>query len=537
MQVINRILRISGAEADLCDEAGRLAPELAIKIGVCVLLRFDLRSDRFDDNDKLTFYPVAELAAARSFYFCLDGDWDHQTQPPLLRLSGCRVFQDSDGRTIFEAELPDTATVALLEEIAVAGKIAVTAEFGGFVSTAAEAVFSWSVNLTLLNRVYLGGSTESQSSDPEYLNAAEVRALIAAQLGQQLSVGTVAAGSTASASITGTAPAQVLNLVLPKGASGDNGASAYELAQSLGYKGTLPEWIASLKGAPGADGKGLEYDASGTVAERSLYDGEEAGFRYAATQVDSTAKTTTLYFYTKLSATSGDWSNPLVITLFATESTSVAAREALAFAPPSGGANYFEISLASCPNAMVAQVTVTTSEGELTLPYYSDFGILRILRNNNLARIYFGAHVPAYTAGKIYLSQLVSAAAGTVEVSPGSDDPIYFGYVTDDSLTSASEVSATHLEQTTVHSSSATTLGKTSCGTVPAGSFVIVLVPTANPGTATKDDGFGGKVAFSLNNGAAGTGANGADVTIGGKSYKVYGEFKLNAAEVFIYVD
>jgi hypothetical protein len=38
-----------------------------------------------------------------------------------------------------------------------------------------------------------------------------------------LSVGTVTSGATASATITGTSPSQVLNLVLPKGDKGDKG--------------------------------------------------------------------------------------------------------------------------------------------------------------------------------------------------------------------------------------------------------------------------------------------------------------------------
>lgn len=43
--------------------------------------------------------------------------------------------------------------------------------------------------------------------------------------GNVLSIGSVVSGSTASASITGTSPAQTLNLVLPKGDKGDTGAA------------------------------------------------------------------------------------------------------------------------------------------------------------------------------------------------------------------------------------------------------------------------------------------------------------------------
>lgn len=62
-----------------------------------------------------------------------------------------------------------------------------------------------------------------------------------------LSVGTVTSGAAASATITGTSPSQVLNLVLPKGDKGDkgdtgqpgaDGASAYQVWVNNGNAGT-----------------------------------------------------------------------------------------------------------------------------------------------------------------------------------------------------------------------------------------------------------------------------------------------------------
>lgn len=59
-----------------------------------------------------------------------------------------------------------------------------------------------------------------------------------------LSVGTVTSGAAASATITGTSPSQVLNLVLPKGDKGDTGqtgaagASAYQVWVNNGNAGT-----------------------------------------------------------------------------------------------------------------------------------------------------------------------------------------------------------------------------------------------------------------------------------------------------------
>lgn len=54
--------------------------------------------------------------------------------------------------------------------------------------------------------------------------------------------------------------------------------------------------------------------------------------------------------------------------------------------------------------------------------------------------------------------------------------------------------------------------------------------------SAAKFDGIGGQAAFDLDNGGAGTGANGASVTLDDTSYKVYGEFALVAGERYIYV-
>jgi len=80
-------------------------------------------------------------------------------------------------------------------------------------------------------------------------------------------------------------------------------------------------------------------------------------------------------------------------------------------------------------------------------------------------------------------------------------------------------------------------LGKPGLGTVPAGALVAVLIPAATGLAAAKDNGMGGKAAFAEDNGAAGTGENGREIALNGAVYRVYGEFKLTAAELFIYID
>ncbi|AVR57079.1 tail protein [Mycobacterium phage Pistachio] len=64
-----------------------------------------------------------------------------------------------------------------------------------------------------------------------------------------LSIGTVASGTTASATITGTSPSQTLNLVLPKGDKGDKG--------DTGDQG--PQGIQGPAGVPSSNGTVLDF--------------------------------------------------------------------------------------------------------------------------------------------------------------------------------------------------------------------------------------------------------------------------------------
>ena len=52
-----------------------------------------------------------------------------------------------------------------------------------------------------------------------------------------------------------------------QGPKGDPGSSAYQLAQDSGFKGTLNEWLQSLKGDPGAEGPKGEMGLQGTAGK------------------------------------------------------------------------------------------------------------------------------------------------------------------------------------------------------------------------------------------------------------------------------
>ena len=105
---------------------------------------------------------------------------------------------------------------------------------------------------------------------------------------------------------------------------------------------------------------------------------------------------------------------------------------------------------------------------------------------------------------------------------------MYYGYLSSSAgFQSVKNITADMLEEDSIIAADASAVGAISLGNVPAGSFTVVLVPSESGLTVTKDDGFGGKVPFELDNGIAGSGANGATVTLGENTYKVYGEFNL----------
>lgn len=82
----------------------------------------------------------------------------------------------------------------------------------------------------------------------------------------QLTIGTVTQGVTAAATITGTSPAQVLNLVLPKGDKGDQGAPGVGTPGATGAPG--------VQGPPGPGTTPNEY---GNLTEAKITQIQTAG--------------------------------------------------------------------------------------------------------------------------------------------------------------------------------------------------------------------------------------------------------------------
>ena len=327
-----------------------------------------------------------------------------------------------------------------------------------------------------------------------------------------------------------------LNSLIGKG---EPGKSAYEVALDTGYIGTVDEWLESLKGA---QGNGLDYDMSGSsLIDRAQYDDRPQGFKFAYAVADQATFRTTLYIYTKQSDNYADWSEALAIVFYGASKPEVTSVRPVEFTPPPDTDKVYYFAIPALLDATIARVCIDTAEGELILPYYSDLGVRKILKTSEYFYIYFGNSVPKYEKGRVYLTQMVAAdksqGSGGGEVVP-IGGTMYYGYLSStSSFQSVTAITADMLEADTIIAADATAVGAISLGIVPAGSFTVVLVPADSGLTVRKDDGFGGKVAFELDNGIAGSGANGATVTIGDNQYKVYGEFNLVDGATSVYID
>lgn len=542
MQNENKILKLDGGVGTWSSDKGVLTATPSLAIGLAARFNLDLRSKELDSESRLVSVNAADLMNIRSWYIALDADFNQETAPVVLSTSpDISVASTAEGRTILSFVSPNTNVQSLISAAASRASVALTVEIGGHDETG-QLVFLAQFPLNLRNRVWaqLSSVPPEVSSDPQYLTASEVKALIAeatrsttpGPAGTTPHIGTNGnwwIGETD----TGVKAAGKDGKDGEDAEDGEDGESAYELAVSLGFRGTVREWLDQLKGEPGM---GLQVNATGEPAELHAYDDEKAGFVFACSVVDPLAKTTTKYYYVKASDLEGDWYEPPLIDTTYERSAEVQILPPVEFTF-AAGKEYLELDLKNLPFCWIAAVTIDSEDGELQL-LPGTTGIKRVLRTaEGTIRIWFGTAVPAYETGRIYLTQFLGLAdtGNTPDIEdpdpeePGSVVEIRYGYLTDPALTSITQITPAHLEQ--LSSVTAAALGKTSLGVAPAGTWPVVVVPEGY--AAYKDDGLGGLAPFALDNGAANTGANG--VTISGVG-KVYGEFKLADAEIFIYV-
>lgn len=536
MQTLSKILKLDGGIGMWSTDKGVRIATPGLAIGLAARLYLDLRTTVLDNESRLCSVEYGELADVNSWYIAIDADFNQATAPVVYESAPEVTVSQTDGRTILSFLAPDTHVPSLIAAAASRQEVTLQFELGGY-NGDGRLIFLAQFPIILRNRVWVEGGTvpEEVTADPEYLTAVQVRALIAEATrsttpGPPGEDGKNAYELAVEAGFEGSVLEWLASLKSPPGEDGDDGEdgkNAYELAVEAGFEGTVLEWLAGLKGEPGS---GLRIDATGELAELHAYDDAPAGFVFAASTVDPSAHTCTKYYYVKASADHADWCDPPLADVTYQQVADVAALAPVEFAAPTGAAEYMAFSLANYPNAWVAAVTIDTQEGELQLPLGSTTGIRKIVKIDGTMRIYFGAACPAFETGKVYLSQFLGLTGSeTPATDPGETGTIYYGVITDAELTSVTQITAAHLAGLTSGSGGA--MGKTSFGTVPAGAWPVVVVPEGF--AAYKDDGFGGLAAFAENNGATGTGANGTAVNGVGK---VYGEFKLNTAELFFYV-
>lgn len=631
MQIIKAILKLDGGTATVVDDCGKPLKTLEIKVGIAATLELDLRSAEEDaETGKLIPYPFAELSGATSYYIAMDLDFDQETEPKMLRFDGITLTQSEDGRTIFRAPIPNTATPGVLDAVKTSETVTVKVEFAGYGGdNPAQAVFAWSYQMAVRNRVYLGGNVpQDVTEDPAYLNTAQVKAEITKQIedalknitGEQGPQGvgiadikltgtdglvdtytiTLTDGNTATFTVTNGAE---IAKIEKSGSSGlvdtytitltdGKTAGTFQVRNGRGIasitktksEGNIDTYTITftdettfsyqvIHGEKGDTGDDLHIDATGELTERDAYGDEKKGFIFCGSETDAETKITRLYLYVKKSDDYNDWCNPTVITYYSKngkDGENVKFLLPLEFKAPENPDDFLlSFEMKDYPAATIAHVCIDTQEGEYQLPYNSATGNTKILKKDGKFYVYFGNLVPEYETGRIYFAQGVAEKTlwmlyqeqggkysyndfcskifeliGEGETNP--DEPevtgkMYYGYVTAETagmMTSLTQLTQSIIEAAieagTVTECDAAAIGKISMN-APAYSWIVAILPDTLK--ALKDDGLGGKVAFTLDNGAAGSGANGADLTLGETAYKVYGELQIVTAQTSIYIE
>ena len=539
-----------GTVKDFMNAKKLAAPAIIRGVACCLKMRL------FSDSSGIEPYPMEELENVAAWKWVMDSDFNESTNYKLIAdhtaITVEQVEVEMEGEFIVYTEIsipmPEMNTAEIVAFLdAKESKNDLHGELVGY-GMNGESVFVLQVkNFTIRNRISSLGNPTALPS--EYLTEAQVKALVASECEGIADSIVPKIGTNGNWFINGTDTG-----IKAEGEPGKNGtsvshewqgtkltvtsASGTSSADLKGEKGDAftyddftAEQLAALKGEKG---DGIEYDASGTVSERSLYDDQPAGFRYASTEIDTENRKTTLTIYKKLSDGLADWDSGISFVFFGAvnDFTSVIP------APFEYKENLASVTvdISSYVNAAVMHVELLTSEGWLTLPYYNEKGILKILRKDNNVTVYLGSSLPEYTQGRIYFSQLIKATKleSGEPPTPETGGKMYYGCINDGETYKVSQITADMLTADTVTEADADALTATVPQTM--GGVLFVLVPATSGLIVKKDDGVGNKVTFDENIGASGTGANGVTITLNGTDYKAYGEFSLIDADTIIYI-
>lgn len=176
---------VSAAEAvgsirDYANAKSATAP--ALVRGVETMLKLRL----FSEPNNQAPYPIEQLSGIVSWQFVMDSDYDESTAYKIVadneHISIDSVTVDVDGTdtTYTEISIPlvDTNTVELDEWLGNAkSKNGLTAELVGYDADGASVFVLQLENFSIRNRITSAGNPTP--IEPEYLNEAQVRALIA----------------------------------------------------------------------------------------------------------------------------------------------------------------------------------------------------------------------------------------------------------------------------------------------------------------------------------------------------------------------
>ena len=194
MQDIHARMIVDGGLARWVDAWGKAAAPPVAVVGVSCRLVIDLcLPPGMDDEQESPPYPLADLQGIHGWYVAIDNDYDRETAPKLVKITGIAVDSDSEGRTILTAELPSTAHPGLIEAVNVRKTVTLTGDIGGVTAEDqqgnVDTVFiaaGWKI--VVLNRVWLPDGTLPEEADPqEYFTAVQTLALIGGGLVMQYS--------------------------------------------------------------------------------------------------------------------------------------------------------------------------------------------------------------------------------------------------------------------------------------------------------------------------------------------------------------
>ena len=169
------ILQITPSGVKVSDLYGDSARTPEIFLMSRADLTFDLRGSEQEKSGILTpFKPVRNDIS--EWYFALDRDFDSATTPKLLITSGisCQVL---DNETLLCIDIPNTGADALVRDMAGKASQNYTCEIGAFDSEG-RAIHTWQFEVAVKNRIYPGTVPPEVISDPQYLTALQIKALL-----------------------------------------------------------------------------------------------------------------------------------------------------------------------------------------------------------------------------------------------------------------------------------------------------------------------------------------------------------------------